>query len=85
LEYAFSKSGGNSLIVILPLVDKRGNPMTYSSGNESTFSGANASRQFIASYDLGYEFSQEHYINLQCMVEDAAEEATLAQVLEEVA
>jgi hypothetical protein len=60
--------------------------MTYSGTFESPL--ANSSRPFIASYDLGYEFSQEHYVSLQCMVEDAAEEeATLAHVpeLEKVA
>lgn len=62
--------------------------MTYYGTVESPLSGAYESRPFIASYDLGYEFSQEHYIALQCMVEDAAEEdATLAHVpqLEKVA
>jgi hypothetical protein len=49
---------------------------------------ASASRPFITSYDLGYEYTQEHYIELQCMVEDAdAEVATFARVpeLEEAA
>lgn len=62
--------------------------MTYSGTVESTLSGAHESKPFIPSYDLGYEFSQEHYIALQCMVDDAAEEdATLARVpqLEKVA
>ncbi|MFY9910666.1 MAG: hypothetical protein WCF22_00220 [Candidatus Sulfotelmatobacter sp.] len=62
--------------------------MTYSGKVESPLSGAYESKPFIASYDLGYEFSQEHYIALQCMVDDAAEEdATLAHVphLEQVA
>jgi hypothetical protein len=55
--------------------------MTYPGTPEAPV--ANSSRPFIASYDLGYEFSQEHYIALQCMVEDAAEEdSTLAHALE---
>jgi hypothetical protein len=60
--------------------------MTYSGIIESQL--PRTARPFIASYDLGYEFSQEHYIALQCRVEDAAEEdTTLAHVpqLEEVA
>jgi hypothetical protein len=62
--------------------------MTYLGKVEFPLSGAYESKPFIASYDLGYEFSQEHYIALQCMADDAAEEdATLAQVpqLEQVA
>ena len=53
--------------------------MTYSSGFES-IQGALPRKPFIASYDLGYEYSQQHCIALQCMVEDADEEATLAYV-----
>jgi hypothetical protein len=59
--------------------------MTYA---ETPHSGISSSRPFLTSYDLGYEFSQEHYIELQCMVEDAdAEGATFAGVpqLEETA
>lgn len=48
--------------------------MTYSGTVKTPLSGPHQSRPFIASYDLGYEFSQEHYIELQCMVDDAAEE-----------
>ena len=33
-----------------------------------------AGRPFITSYDLGHEHSQEHYFELQCMVEDAEEQ-----------
>lgn len=51
--------------------------MTYSSGFEST-TAASPRKPLIASYDLGYEYSQQHYIALQCMVEDADEEATYA-------
>jgi hypothetical protein len=60
--------------------------MTHSGTPESP--AVTSSRPFITSYDLGYEFSQEHYIALQCMVEDAEEEdSTLAHTpeLEEVA
>ncbi len=53
--------------------------MTYASGFESNAS-ALPRRPFITSYDLGYEYSQQHYIALQCMVEDADEEATFAHV-----
>jgi len=53
--------------------------MTYSSGFESV-TAALPRKPFITSYDLGYEYSQQHYIALQCMVEDADEEATLAHV-----
>ncbi len=61
--------------------------MTYTGKNESPSSSGFASKPFIASYDLGYEYSQEHYIALQCMVEDADEEFSLAHDphLEEVA
>jgi hypothetical protein len=48
--------------------------MTHSQEVESPLSGASNSRPFIASYDLGYEFSQEQYIALQCMVEDETDE-----------
>ena len=47
-----------------------------------------ANKPLITSYDLGYEYSQQHYIELECMVEDAdAEIATFAHnpALEEVA
>jgi hypothetical protein len=44
--------------------------MTYADAFESA-TGALQSRPFIASYDLGYEYSQQRYIALQCMVEDA--------------
>jgi hypothetical protein len=37
---------------------------------------------FVASYDLGYEYSQEHYIALQCMVEDADNESVLIEDVE---
>jgi hypothetical protein len=53
--------------------------MTYSSGFES-IKAASPRKPFMASYDLGYEYSQQHYIALQCMVEDADEEATFAHV-----
>ena len=62
--------------------------MSYSGKVEFPLSGAYQPKPLIASYDLGYEFSQERYIALQCMVEDADEEdATLAHVpqLEKVA
>ena len=61
--------------------------MTYAGKIESPLSSAPASRPLIASYDLGYEHSQQRLIDLQCMVEDADEEATSAHVpeLQEVA
>jgi hypothetical protein len=61
--------------------------MTYAGKIESELTSASASRPFIASYDLGHEYSQQHYIELQCMVEDAEEQASFAHVphLEEVA
>lgn len=60
--------------------------MTFSEISESPLPGTSASKPFVASYDLGYEFSQEHYIALQCMVEDeTAEVATLSHDLCEVA
>lgn len=52
--------------------------MTYSGGFESAGTGALPRKPFIASYDLGYEYSQQHYIALQCMVEDADEDSTFA-------
>jgi hypothetical protein len=54
--------------------------MTHIDPTSSPLSGTSASKPFIGSYDLGYEYSQEHYIALQCMVEDAAEEATYAHI-----
>jgi hypothetical protein len=45
--------------------------MTCAGTNESPLTDASARRPFIASYDLGYEYSQEHCITLQCMVDDA--------------
>lgn len=50
---------------------------------KSSLASSTTSRQIIASYDLGYEYSQDHYISLQCMVEDAAEEASFAHVPED--
>jgi hypothetical protein len=47
--------------------------MTYSEIASSL--PRSATRHFVASYDLGYEFSQEHYLALQCMLEDADNEA----------
>jgi len=62
--------------------------MTYA-GIALPVANASTSRPLIASYDLGFEYSQQHYIALQCMVEDADEEeaSTLAHVpdAEEVA
>jgi|GEM_PF-6094495 len=61
--------------------------MIYASMSNPQLSGANVSRPFLASYDLGHEFSQEHHVAVQCMVEDAEEEqepATYPQELEEV-
>ena len=45
--------------------------MTSAGTIESPSTSASSRRPFIASYDLGYEFSQEYYIALQCLVEDA--------------
>lgn len=44
--------------------------MTCSSRFESA-TDVLARKPFIASYDLGYEYGQEHCISLQSMVEDA--------------
>ena len=52
--------------------------MTYADVVGSV-SGSPSSRPLIASYDVGYEFSQAHYIALQCMVEDADEEPAPAR------
>ncbi|MGD0990479.1 MAG: hypothetical protein ABR874_21940 [Candidatus Sulfotelmatobacter sp.] len=52
--------------------------MTHTNPVQSSNSGSSSSRPFIASYDLGYEYSQDHYLALQCMMEDAAEAATFA-------
>jgi hypothetical protein len=54
---------------------------------ENTARNSQSRRPFIASYDLGYEYSQQHYMALQCMVEDADEAPSLsyAAQLEEVA
>ncbi len=54
--------------------------MAHAGTIKSSLSKTSATRPFIASYDLGYEFTQEHYIALQCMVEDADVEASLADV-----
>jgi len=53
--------------------------MTYAMESYSFTPG---DRPLIGSYDLGYEYSQQHYIALQCMVDDAdaEEDATLAHV-----
>jgi hypothetical protein len=61
--------------------------MTRAAKIKSPLTSGSAQRPFIASYDLGYEYSQQHYIALQCMVEDADEEASFARVpqLEETA
>jgi hypothetical protein len=48
--------------------------MIYAATLESPVRSAPAPKPFIASYDLGYEYSQERYIALQGMVEDADEE-----------
>jgi len=53
---------------------------------DSTFTaplmGTFAGRPLVTSYDLGFEHSQEHYIALQCMLEDADEQPSVAQVPE---
>jgi hypothetical protein len=58
-----------------------GTPMTYAETVESSIS-AKSGRPFIASYDLGYEYSQQHYIALQCLVEDADEDSSFVRALE---
>lgn len=60
--------------------------MTYAGRIESPRTSASVRRPFITSYDLGYEHSQQHYIALQCMFEDADEEPSFAHFphLEEV-
>ena len=59
--------------------------MTYAGIIESPSNTSD--RPFIASYDLGYEYSQQHYIALQCLVDDADDEPTFAYAphLEQVA
>jgi hypothetical protein len=57
-----------------------GTPMTYAETVESPIS--RSGRPFIASYDLGYEYSQQHYIALQCLVEDADEDSSFVRALE---
>lgn len=59
--------------------------MTYAGESHAI---APADKPLVTSYDLGFEYSQQHYIAVQCMVEDAdAEPATLAHVpaVEEIA
>jgi hypothetical protein len=56
--------------------------MSFDSTVASPLTGTYAGRSFVPSYDLGYEHSQEHYIALQCMVEDADEQPSSAQVPE---
>jgi hypothetical protein len=79
------KSNG-CMAIIPPMQAKMELPMTCFGKVESPLSGAYESKLFVASYDRGYEFSQEHYIALQCMVEDAAEQdATLARAAQQAA
>ena len=61
--------------------------MTYAGTIESPLTSAFAHRPIIASYDLGYEYSQYRCIALRCMVEDAHNEPSFAHVsdLQEVA
>jgi hypothetical protein len=62
--------------------------MNYADAVGSPVNVVSSNRPFIESYDGTYEYSQQHYLALECMVEDAdAEEATFAQVrtVEEVA
>jgi hypothetical protein len=54
--------------------------MTYSEFTSPV--SRSASRPFVASYDLGYEYTQEHYIALQCMLEDADNESLQIEDLE---
>jgi hypothetical protein len=42
----------------------------------------NATPPPIASYDLGYEYSQEHCVALQSMIEDADNESLLIEDVE---
>ena len=60
--------------------------MNEANAYENALRNSQAQRPFIASYDLGYEYSQQHYIALQCMVEDADEVPFVSYVpqLEEV-
>jgi hypothetical protein len=61
--------------------------MNEANAYENALRNSQSQRPFIASYDLGYEYSQQHYIALQCMVEDADEVpfASYVSQLEEVA
>jgi hypothetical protein len=55
--------------------------MTYAEVVGSTVNIASSNRPLVESYDLGFEYSQQHYLALECMVEDADEEkATFARV-----
>jgi hypothetical protein len=46
-------------------------------GTESTFPQRNqyASRPVITSYDSGYDFSMEHYVDTKLLLQDAENEA----------
>lgn len=54
--------------------------MTYANAPESTLKISSADRRLVASYDVGYEHSQQHYIEMQCIVEDGDEEISFAHL-----
>jgi len=56
--------------------------MSFNSTMAAPFTDTVSRRPLITSYDLGLEHSQEHYLALQCMLEDADEQASSAQVPE---
>lgn len=60
----------------------------YSVTLESLLTKVSAERPYVPSYDLGCEHSQQYYIALQCMVEDAdaeSEQSVEVPEMEEVA
>ncbi len=56
--------------------------MSFDNTFAAPLTGTFAGKPFVSSYDLGFEHSQEHYIALQCMLEDAEEQPAVAQVPE---
>lgn len=81
------EDGDRCLSPPVAAIDQKGRtPMTYAGTIESPFTSASGRRPFVASYDLGHEYSQQHCVALQCMVEDADDEPSFDRVphLEEV-
>jgi len=55
-------------------------PMTYTSAINSRPEITGANRPLLTSYDSGYEYSLEHWIDLQREIEEADEEVWSAQM-----